>query len=267
MANASDFSPSNEDLVINDFFNFAASEIYKTYGDKVTINRKSIHKFGRYQSLGAVEAPINFWGGGPLLSTSNSITHFSSTDAADTQTLYVEGMTISNGLLTFKAQTITLDGVNKTALPTPLARCTRIANTASATATAGDVYIYEDDTVTAGVPDTSTKIANVMPAISQSSLLAGTSIVNNNYFLITGIFADVNKKTTATVDMHFRTARVGKVLRDVTVGATSTGFSLYREATPFYIIPPNSDIQVYGASSAAGTDVTAGFNGFLADIV
>lgn len=257
----------NQELVMDNRLEFAASEIYETYGHTVRISRKSLHKFGRYESLGITEAPITYWGEGPIRSSTNSITHFSSTDVADTQVLRVEGMTISNGLLTFTVQNITLAGQTKTALTTPLARCTRIANTSSATSTLGDVYVYEDDTVTGGVPDTSSKIANLMPAEYQSTMFAGTSIAKNNYFILCDWWATINKKTAASADVQFKVGGVDLVMRSITMSSLSNSNDIYRPACPYYIITPNSDMHLYATGSTTGVDISAGFAGYFADIV
>ena len=267
MATAADFQDNTEDTVINDWFNFVAAEIYRNYGHKVRINRKSLHKFGRFANLGTTENEINYLGIEPVHSTTNSITHFSSSDAADMQTLRVEGMTISNGVLTFVAQNITLDGQTKTALTTPLARVTRIANVADTTETAGDVYIYEDGAVTGGIPNDLGTVGNVMAASDQTTLFAGTSVAGSNYFICTKLWAYLAKKTGGAADIKFKTRQNGYVYRTVNVLNIGTSTPTEHEFRPFYIIPPNSDIDVSGTGSTTGLDVCAGFDGFFADIV
>lgn len=267
MANAADFQTNTEDTVITDFFNFAASEIYRTYGHKVRINRKSLHKFGRYANLGTTEDEINYLGIDPVRSTTNSITHFSSSDNADTQVLRIEGMTISSGVLFFVAQDITLVGQTKTALATPLARVTRIANVASATPTAGDVYVYEDGTVTSGIPDDLATVGNVMPASDQSTLFAGTSVAGNNYFVCAKIWAYLAKKTGGSADIKFKKRQNGHVYRTVSVLNIGTNTPTEHTFEPFYIVEPNSDINLVATGSTTAIDVCAGIDGFFADII
>ena len=245
----------------------AVAEIYSTYGHKVRINRKSMHKFGRYEQLGVTKTAITYWGGDPIRSATNSITHFSSTNAADDQVLRVEGMTISGGLLTFTVQDITLNGQTKTALTTPLARCMRIANVTSVTETAGDVYVYEDDTVTGGVPDTATKIANLMPAEYQSTQFAGTSVAHTNYFIVSNYWVFLNKKQTAAADVEFRVGAAGLGMRVATVGSLNNNSQITHSADPYYIVPPNADLHIYATANTTGVDISAGFAGYFADIV
>lgn len=246
---------------------FAEYEIRNTYGNSVILDRKSLHKFGRNENVGTTQAPITYWGGEPIRSTTNSITHISSTDAADTQTITIEGMTISGGDLTFVIQTVVLNGQTKTAITTPLARCTRVANVVNATETAGDVYVYEDDTVTAGVPDTATKIANMMPAEYQSSQFGGTSIASTNYFVMTDWWVTLNKKTAAKADIQFKVGGVGLVQRSISMATLDTSNDVFRQFIPHYIIPPNSDLHIYATADGTGVDISAGFSGYFADIV
>jgi len=46
VAKTKDFSGEgfNQDLIINDYFNLAAAEIYATYGHRVRLNRKTLRK-------------------------------------------------------------------------------------------------------------------------------------------------------------------------------------------------------------------------------
>ena len=246
---------------------FLLSEIKRTYGHDCVINRKSLHKFGRFSSLGTSESEINYLGIDPVHSTSNSITHFSSTDGGDTQTLRVEGMTISGGLLTFAAQDITLAGQTKTALTTPLSRVTRIANVSSATATSGDVYVYEDGAVSGGVPTDSNTVGNVMPAGDQSTLFAGTSISSTNYFLCTGFYAYLAKKTTGFADVKLKAREISSVYRTVQVVSIGTSSPVEHKFNPPLIIKSNSDIDLVATGSTSNLDVCAGFDGYFADIV
>lgn len=245
----------------------AIEEIRQTYGDVTEVGRKSLFKFGEHDSLGTSRTVINYLGIEPVRPATNSITHFSSTDAADTQVLRVEGMTISGSDLTFAVQNITLNGQTKTALTTPLARVTRIANTTvGQSSTAGDVYIYEDGTVTGGIPTDLTTVGNVMPAEDQSTLFCGTSVASTNYFLATSWKAHVARKTAAYVDLRFQIAPVGGSWRTVQTSASSRDNSVILTANPMYIIPPNYDIRVVGTSSANNTDCHSSFDGFFADI-
>jgi len=257
----------NETQAIN-FIDLVVNEIEATYGDRVKVNRKTLHKFGRFQSVGTSETDINYLGIDPVHSSTNSITHFSSTNAADNQTLTVEGFVIVNGVLFFQTQVITLNGQTKTALTTPLSRVSRIANTGSITATAGDVYVYEDGAVTNGIPDDLGTVGNVMAATEQSTLFAGTSIAGNNYFICTGYWSYLGKKTAAYADIRFKTQAVGTgFYRTQSISNISNYSGIEHRFEPYLIIPPNTDIDITATGSTSGIDVFAGFDGFFADII
>lgn len=259
---------NTQDRIASSAIEFAAREILESYGHNVRISRKSLHKFGRNEVVGTTEDDINYNGIEPVHSSTNSITHFSSSSPADNQTLRVEGMTISGNVLTFVVENITLNGQTKTALTTPLARVTRIANVATpSTATAGDVYVYEDGAVTGGIPDDLNTVGNVMPASDQSTLFAGTSIAGSNYFICTGLYAFVNKKTAASADIKLKIKPVGGVYRAVSSGSISNGAGLIGKYDPYFIIPPNHDIDIVATASVSGVDITAGFAGYFADII
>lgn len=245
----------------------AIQEVFQQFGDTVEVGRKSLFKFGEHAALGTSRTTINYLGIDPVRPSTNSITHFSSTDAGDTQVLRVEGMTISGSDLTFAVQNITLAGQTKTALATPLARVTRIANVAiGQTATAGDVYIYEDGTVTGGIPDDLTTVGNLMNAADQSTLYSGTSTASTNYFLATTWKAHVARKTAAFVDLRFQIAPVGGIFRTVQTSTAARENSVIVTGNPVFIIPPNYDIRIVGTSSATNTDVHSSFDGIFADI-
>ena len=251
---------------------FAQHEILNSYGQATKVNRKSLHKFGANLSIGTTAEDINWDGIEPLHSTTNSITVASSSSAADTtQTVRVEGMYLDgNDDLIFSAQNVALNGQNQVTLSQPLARVTRIANVASATETAGDVYVYETGTATGGVPDDLNTVGNIMPFEHQSTMFAGTSIASTNYFILTSMQAGGSLAGTKDtyVDIALEVRNKDSVYRTVNIFTINTsGGATQINFEPALIIPPNSDIDMTAVALAAGASVTAGFNGYFADIV
>jgi len=251
------------------FLAIAADEIRESYGHQVSIGRKTLHKFGRYQNLGTTENGINYLGLDPVHSATNSITTVSSASASDTaQSVTVEGMTISGNALTFASQTVALNGQTKVTLATPLSRVTRIANVLGPTATLGDVYVYEDGTITGGIPTDLDTVGNVMASTDQSTLFAGTSVSSTNYFILTGFWAYLGKKTSAFADIRLKTQIVGTgFYRTRSMGSISNSGGLDKLMVPYLIISPNTDIDITGTGSTTNIDVFAGFEGFFADII
>jgi hypothetical protein len=145
-----------------------------------------------------------------------------------------------------------------------LARATRVYNNGS-TDFAGTVYVYEDDTVTAGVPQTSAKIHLQTEGNNNQSLKAATTLSSVDYWLIGDVYASVNEKTAASVDFQFQIKEYGKVFRTrIPASAASDGPAFQMTIRPFLIVPANADFRIRGVSSAANTSVEAWANGPLA---
>ena len=252
---------------VTNFFDLARQEILATYGHEVTINRKSLRKYGRNESVGTSEVDIVAFDQTETYLTTNSIDTISSSDAADTNTVYIEGMTLSNGVLTFVNQTAILNGRNKVTLSTPLARCTRMRGNV-----AGTVYAYEDGAITNGVPNNASTIHNTIVSSDNTSLKAGTSIAGNNYFILTKYWATLGKASgSAAADIRFKIQNLdspvfGNNFYTEEVWSISLSQSLNEAVEPFEIIPPNSDIVMTASASSGTLDVKAGFHGFFADI-
>lgn len=243
----------------------ALREIKDTYGDVVKIKDKSLLKFGQNNDVdtGSQET-VWLRGGNETLPSTNSITHISSSNAGDTQDVKVEGHTISGGELTFVVQTITLQGQTKVALTTPLYRSTRLENDNS-TVFAGTIYVYEDDTVVAGVPQTTAKIHLQTDGSNNQSLKAATAFSNLDYGLITHFYADINKQTgSALVDFRLQIQKYGKTFNTKLLRTASSDKGIDLPFKPFLIIPPNSDIRITAETNTNNVSVTAGFNALLA---
>lgn len=267
------FSPR---IIAGPEINQAINEIYSAYGDEVTIagKAKSLLKFGKNIDLDAgVWETIWELGGDETYPTTNTIDRIVSSNAADTQTISLEGHTVTgagaDAEFTFVVQTVTLNGQTPVALTTPLARASRAATT-SGTALAGDVYVFEDSATTGGVPNDLTK-AHIKIAGSlgdNQSFKAATTFSNRDYFIMTGFTCSVSRTTSASVDFEIQVRQVGGLflpkqridVNSVAQGTTQIKFN------PYIIIPKNADVRVRGVSSANNTEVNASFQGYLAEV-
>lgn len=253
----------------------AANDIYRSTGDVIstTDKAKTLAKFGRFDAVGTSFVTLQNEGGDETYVSTNSIDTISSSDAGDNQDTVVEGHTISNGKLTFYSsavseETITIDGQNKVTLPTPLARVTRLYNNGT-TDFAGDIYVYEDDTVTSGVPQTASKIHMKVSEGNQSEKCS-TSISDADYYIIKSFTGYCFDKATATVEFIGELRSVGttnKVFRRVFSTAGSNGQPTTVYFDPPFIVPRNTDIRVRAQADGANTDVGAQFTGYLAKII
>ena len=264
----------------NDYYNdpmleAAADQVRSTYGHTLDFRRKgkSLLKFGRNPAVGTSKVTVAQQPTGVAEETyifTNAITHISSS-AADTGSVRVEGHTIdtTTGDLTFVVETATLTGTTEALLPTPLCRVTRVVNL-TATAWTGNVYVFETDTVTSGVPQTAAKIHLTVPAGAQQSLKASTAISSVDYYIITQVQASLLEKTSAFAEVVLESRAInvsnGNVFTPrVTIETASSAGTTFIDLKPYVIIPPNSDVRLSAIADGANTDVGGWFNGLLAN--
>ena len=244
---------------------FSVCEIYKSYGDKTCIRRKSIHKFGENSQAGNIESPLNSWGEFEEYQTSNVILNLSSTDAADTATVTIEYMSFDvNGEFVFGVQSKQLNGQAPVQLNDTGCRWMRMYTDNDH---AGSIYLYRG-TATNGTPDDLASVHNQIVAGRSQSQKTSTSVDKDSYFLLTHVWADVIRKAAVSASINFKTRELGKSFRIRPRRGFSDSRSLEYNILPHLIIEPNTDIEVtVQTDSNSPTDVTAGFNGYFADII
>jgi hypothetical protein len=135
----------------------------------------------------------------------------------------------------------------------------------------GDIYVYEDGTVTNGVPQTASEIhAKVLLGTSNQSRKASTSISNTDYWLLTHLYAAVVKKQGAQCDIEFQSRIVSEsspVFRNFLAAAVTDTAPYCVELDPVIIIRKNSDYRVRASSDTASTGVYAYTHGYLAQVI
>lgn len=250
----------------------AIVDIRKNYGHEVSVYQKGkdLLKFGRSESVQtSTKTTLMTLPSGIYNETyvaDNLITHVSSSSGSDTVEIVVEGHTISGGNLTFVSQPVTLAGQTKTALTTPMARANRAYNN-SGTDLVGNIYFYHDGTVTAGVPDNLTTVHLMIRAGENNTEKCATSISSTDYWIITGVYADVIEKIAATAEIVFESRVIGKVFREAFELTASNTSGTFRQGHPYHIIKPNSDVRLRALASAANAQVSGGIVGVLAKII
>ena len=244
--------------------NQAVRQIFGDYGDKVSVGakNKSLTKFGVNPDITTVEEMVWSYGGVETLPTSgNPIDTISSSNTNDTQEVVIEGHTLAGSELTFVAQTATLNGQNKVTLSTPLYRSTRVYNNGSVPLE-GDVYVYEDDTISNGVPQTDAKVHLKADVGNDQSLKAATSVSNSDYWLVTGVTLGVNRQSSRAVEFKIQVKEFGKVFRTrIFASCSSDTGSVYLPQDPLLIVPKNADVRVLATSTGTGTGVEATLHG------
>ena len=248
----------------------AEREIEATYGDRVSVDRKakSLLKFGKSAELGT-SGLETVWtlGGNEAYVSSNAISHISSSSAGDTQEIDIEGHTVDNGEFTFVTQTATLSGNTKVSLDTPLARVSRISNNGS-TEVVGRVVVYEDTTISGGVPTDETKIHIDMVDGYQQSFKAATTFSKEDYYVMTGFYGAVSAKQSAAADFYVEIRNPnGVFLPKACFTASSTGGSSDISLDPAILIPKNSDVRVRCETETNNAVVFGIFKGYLAKVM
>ena len=256
----------------------AMREIETTYGDKVSPYEKgkTLLKFGRNSDMSLNELETLWEVGGnetyvPFDGT-NPIDTASSSDVGDnasvTYEYHTQSGTGADTQFTFGIGTFTVNGQNKVTLPTSVARVSR-AYVNSGTLN-GDLYIYQDGAITGGVPNTAADIhISVLGSIGQTqSFKAATTFSNSDYFICTGGFVSVARKTSGTVDFQLQVRRVNSVFRPVarlslnSAAQDTVQISLF----PYAIVPKNADMRIVGTSSANAVEADGAFEGWLASV-
>lgn len=273
-------SPNNKfakDVAINADLRIQHSmaKIKAEYGDDVVLAPKTLFRFGKnsnvptsgYASL--MQLPSGVLNETYL--TTNAIDSFSSSNAGDTGPIFVSGHTVDgSGNYTRVEQVVTLTGQTRGVLTTPLARVDLFYNVSTADFL-GDIYIYENTAIVAGVPTDGTKV-HIMSAIAEQAnqgLKAATTISSNEYYILTEAFTAVNEKAgAASVNVRIEARQGNNAF--ITVGSASVSTSgstwVSVDFNPPLIIPKNADMRVRAKSSSNNTDVAGSFNGYLATI-
>ncbi len=261
----------------------AVQVIADTYGDKVSIEakKKDLVKFGRVSMNGntnfhTVEIQPHTSIENETFLSANSIDYIVSSNAADiaandSSDCKIEGHTVSGGDFTFVVQDAVLNGQTPVALTTPLARVTRVYNNDSAD-WAGKISVYESGvtTITSGAPSAGyVGVHLTVRAGNNGSEKCSTTISSVDYWIITGVYADVLSKSSEDVEFEFQVRLQGKVFREWFEFSASDGKGTFRSAAPYIIVPKNSDVRIRAKCDGSFTgslDVSAGMFGVLATI-
>ncbi len=271
-------------MAFDPWLEYALRVINGTYGDEVSVleKKKNLLKFGQNESVGTSEATIMELAGSETEETyvsTNAIDSLVCTDASFTGDIRIEGHYVDgDGNYVFSVQTVTANGQTRVALDQNLARCTRI-NTADettfSTPASDKVYVFQNGATTNGIPDTASEVHCIMSANERSSKKASTTISWRDYAIVTNVYADVNKKQSATVDIRLKIRENGSgqgrnpggfrtnIVRSVST--TGSGGFVY-EPKPYIIIPKSSDVLLSATASTTGVSVSAGFGSVLASV-
>lgn len=246
----------------------AIAAVKKTHGIILeVVSDTALRKFGSNTDAdtGAFET-VWTGGGDETYPTTNTIDTLSSSNVGDTQTVTLTGFTISgSGLLTRVTQDVIVNGQNKVLLGTPLARIERGHN-ASAADLLGNIYVYRDTTLTAGVPTDLAFNHLVIEAIYQQSHKCAFSTDQDEFFFITSFGATTLQGNNAHADFSLETRKIeaaGLVFRNqLLMSASRDGADVDRHLDPVIIVPNNYDVRMRAESDVNNIGVSSDIAGY-----
>jgi hypothetical protein len=219
----------------------------------------AVHKFGRNADVDAAE-DVWSYGGDYTYPSAAATNYISSSNAGDDQEITIEGLDAD-----WNKQTATqaLDGQNKTEIGSGLTwmRVFRAYNIG--TDLAGDAYVYEDDTLTAGVPDTATKVKAKVDQAENQSLMALYTIPNGYEGFLLTLWVNGNGVTATNFDLSLleKQSTQGSFRTQFTCSGRTDGAGIYMPYELPRVIPEKTDIRWRcTAVSAANLDISAGFD-------
>jgi hypothetical protein len=237
----------------------------------------SVNKFGRNRDVNTGTVPEDIWSGGDLaaasplytFSTAAAIHYISSSAPGDTEDIEVQGLDASWNVQTI---TVTLAGQTKTQIGSgeTFIRIFRMINKGS-TDLVGNVFAYEDDTVSGGVPDTANKIRAIIEGDDNQTQMAIYTIPDGKTGLLTRweVTASIgNAGNTPAVIAELRMRETGGVFRvQSSQSVNADGGTSVRSYDPYLLIPARSDVLLRAADVGQNsTDITGEFDIYLLDV-
>ena len=234
-------------------------------------NRELVEKFANNADVDTGTVPEDIWDGGGTytFTAAGGAPYFiSSSSASDTTKIRVFLLTEdSEGNWNQEVFEITLAGQTKTAIITPSGNDpVRIwrAFSDNGTALVGDVYVYEDDTVSAGVPQTASLIRAKILIGNEQTEMSHFPIPSGKSGLLKSIYSSLSKSTPATsAEVTLRVQEFGKTAKvkfRMALTTSGTSFEHYNYHGGL-VIPAKSDVFMKVEEvTANNTGVTGGFS-------
>ena len=104
----------------------------------------------------------------------------------------------------------------------------------------------------------------------KNSEKCSTSISSVDYYIITGVYADVLSKSAEDVELALEIRHPGKVFREAFNFSAKNGVGNNRPLKPYRIVPKNSDVRIRARCDGSFTgslEIGAGIQGVLAIVV
>lgn len=229
--------------------------------------RTVYNRFGRATDL-SFDTQIDIWNGPTDLYTftegiigqAGVSYYISSSNASDLQNFYFSGID-EKGFEQSHSQPI--NGQIKTRLSTSLLwfRFWNAININSISLQ-GDLYIYEDSTVTNGIPDDLTKIRGFVKNSDNESQMGIWTLPLNEHGALSEIILGISNKVQATVAFEIYARLVGRIftLRGA-ASINSLGTGIFQRSYPMGSrFLPGADILVRAQTKTNSLDVIADFD-------
>jgi hypothetical protein len=242
------------------------------------IGASDVNKWGNAPDFDTADGFVDVWDGAEdgvaweqmqyIFPTTDSIDSISSSSAADTGiVIELQGLDVNGNIVN---QTATLNGQNRVALTTPLKRFFRGYNT-NGTEFVGHIIIFENGTLSGGVPTDSTTIKGVIhPDEQQTEMAIYTIPTGKTGYLLGGYASTAGANKTSNYVIKFQVRLVGGVFRTqqkVALSDTGTSFIPFTYPVP-QVLPAGTDLRVrtkMTATGGTGASISAGFSIVLID--
>jgi hypothetical protein len=150
-------------------------------------------------------------------------------------------------------QTKTLIGTTETWL-----RINAVYNV-SPQSVAGVIYVYEDDTIDAGVPDTASKVKAQINDGHNVTLMSHYCTPANTYGYFLQGYAVIGNRVSANVQVELRSSLLGTAFRTNTLTAVNNNSPFKLDLDLPVLIPPRTDIKFTALSGANGVSISCGY--------
>jgi len=184
-------------------------------------------------------------------STGADIDSISSDDDTDTEEILILGLDVNYIKV---VQIIALTGQTRKALDIPLMRVWRAYNS-NGTLTSGNVYIYEDTTLSGGAPVDTTKVRAYFAAAEQNTLMGIYTIPAGKTGFFNGLTISISKKVAAIAEFTGRVRELGGVFRTISRFSVSSSGSSHVELAPTSHEPFPEKTDFVGRADVSTNDV------------
>lgn len=246
---------------------YALNRIALDYGDRCIANRLDVNKYGENEEVGTAEVSVNSWNGDEVYQTSNIILNLASDVEGDAgKTMDIAYMDLTDDIFTLGVMTVSLHATDAriiVPLPTAAARWTRMVST---TDMLGHCSIFRG-TATLGVPTDNDSIHNQIHVGAAESHNCATTIPHDRHALLLHIWADLVRKSATDASISLLVRNYGENFHVLEKAGCSSNHDYDHAYKSPRIIKGGSDILIKAKSTAASTEITAGYQLVIADIM